>query len=244
MIELNGAVALVTGAGSGIGLAVCNALQGRGMKVVGSDIDSGRLDAFGDGAGASLAWPLDVGDAEAVAALPDALPEAWRAVEVLVNCAGHDIGGRQPFANGDADLYAGIIETNLIGTIRVTHAVARAMLERKRGHIVNIGSSAGHRTEQNTATYTASKHAIHGFSDTLRKDFAGTGVRVTEICPGRVRTNFGYARANTKAEADAHYDAVGQCLTPDDIAAGIIYALDQPPHVVVAQLHIMPADQL
>ena len=95
-----------------------------------------------------------------------------------------------------------------------------------------------------TSTYTASKHAVHGFSDCLRKDFSGSGVRVTEICPGRVRTNFGYARAETESEADAFYDSVGECLAPDDVANAIVYALEQPAHVVVSQLMLIPADQL
>ena len=243
-MNLSNAVALVTGAGSGIGQATTAALLEKQVRVIATDIDATRLQPLADNSARVLCLPLDVTDGDAVAQLPSSLPPEWWDVDILVNCAGHDIGGRRPFTDGHADRYAHIIETNLIGVMRITHALAVGMTARRNGHIVTIGSSAGHRTEATTSTYTASKHAIHGWCDSLRKDFVGTGVRVTEICPGRVRTNFGYARAETQADAEAHYNAVGQCLTSADVAHGIVYALEQPDHVVVSQLHLMPADQI
>ena len=236
-------VALVTGAGSGIGQATAIALLNRGARVIASDINPKRLQPFAEMSAKPFCVALDVTDGEAVAQLLRSLPLEFQDVDILVNCAGHDIGGRRPFVEGDPDNYARIVETNLIGVIRMTHAVAGAMVVRGGGHIVTIGSTAGHRTEPTTSTYTATKHAVHGWCDTLRKEFSGTGVRVTEICPGRVRTNFGYARAENKADADAHYDAMGQCLTADDVVRGILFALEQPDDVVVSQLHLMPADQ-
>ena len=244
MTQFEDTVAFVTGAGSGIGQGIAFALLNRGARVVVSDRAADRLgtltEAFPQTA---LSWPLDVSDGAAVMELTSALPEDWRGVNVVVNCAGHDVGGRRLFYEAKADDYAGIIETNVTGLIRVSHAFAPAMVEAGRGHIVNLGSYMGLRVVRTASAYAASKHAVHGLSETLRLDFAGTGVRVTEICPGRVRTGFAAARAGNQAAADAFYDEVGQCLSPEDIASAVIYALEQPPHVVVSQIAIMPSDQ-
>ena len=120
---------------------------------------------------------------------------------------------------------------------------AQGMVARRQGHIVNLGSYLGIRAVRTACAYTASKHAVHGLSETLRLDFVGTGIRVTEICPGRVRTSFAAARAGSQAAANAFYDEVGECLSPVDIANAVIYALSQPAHVVVSRLVIMPPSQ-
>ena len=241
--DLTQSVAVVTGGGSGIGRAVAVALAMRGASVVACDIDAERLESLAQETSGITAWPLDVTDRDAVERMPSRLPAELADVDILVNAAGHDIGGRRLFPTGEADKYAHIIDTNVTGLITMTLAFARGMSERGDGHIINIGSSAGLRSEATTSTYTASKHAVHGFSDSLRKDFVGTGVRVTELNPGRVRTNFGYARAASREDGDAFYDQVGTCLTPDDIANAIVYALTQPAHVVVAQMVLMPSNQ-
>ena len=244
MIDLSQATAFVTGAGSGIGQGIAQALLAKGAKVVVADRDGARLSALVDAwPDTALAWELDVGDGPKVAALPAALPAGWGDVDVVVNCAGHDIGGRRPFYEAEVDKYAGIIDTNVVGLIRVTHAFAKPMVAKGRGHIINLGSYLGLRTVPTASAYAASKHAVHGLNETLRLDFAGTGVRVTEICPGRVRTGFAAARAGNQAAADKFYDEVGECLSPEDIANAVIYAVEQPAHVVVTQLAIMPSSQ-
>lgn len=244
MIDLARATAFVTGAGSGIGQGIATALLQREAKVIVCDRDAARLERFTEQwPEKALAWPLDVGDGPAVAALPEALAEGWREVDVVVNCAGHDIGGRRPFYQAEVDKYAGIIDTNVVGLIRVSHAFARSMVARGCGHIINLGSYLGLRTVKTASAYAASKHAVHGLSETLRLDFAGTGVRVTEICPGRVRTGFAAARAGNQAAADKFYDEVGECLSPQDIANAVVYAVEQPAHVAVTQISIMPAGQ-
>lgn len=241
--DFTDSIALVTGAGSGIGRATALALARLGARVAACDVAKAPVEAMAAEHECITPWHLDVTDLAAVDMLPSSLPADLRDVDILVNAAGHDIGGRRPFPTGDAVRYANIIQTNVIGLITMTLAFARGMSERGRGHIVNLGSVAGLRTEPTTGTYTASKHAVHGFSDCLRKDFLNSGVRVTELNPGRVRTNFGYARADSEAEADRFYDQVGVCLTPEDIARAIVYALSQPDHVVVAQMVLMPSNQ-
>jgi len=237
-----GAVALVTGASAGIGVATVAALAARGCRVIATARRLDRLRALADGlGGAVLPWALDVRDAGATAGLIAALPEAWRNIDILVNNAGHDVGGRQRFDSGDVDEWADTIATNVVGLIRVTHAIAGGMVARGRGHIVNIGSVSGLESYLGGTIYAASKFAVHGFSGALRMDYAGSGVRVSEILPGLVRTEFALARwRGEKIRADAYYDQRGVTLAPEDIAASVVFALDQPPHVVIAQMVVMP----
>lgn len=237
-----GTVALVTGASSGIGLAIATALVAKGMRVIATGRDPARLrfvcDELGD-----LVFPLvlDVSDGEAVAALPDSLPEALRRIDVLINNAGHDVGGRRAFQDGEAEEWEAIIETNVNGLMRVTRAVAPGMLARGYGHVINLGSVSGLFTYAGGAAYNASKFAVHGFTEALRKDFAAADIRVTEILPGLVRTNFAANRLKGDKEAASEfYDRFAGCLYPEDIAATVVFALEQPSHVNVTQLVVEP----
>jgi NADP-dependent 3-hydroxy acid dehydrogenase YdfG len=178
-----------------------------------------------------------------VESLLSRLPDDWRSIDILVNNAGHDEGGRRRFDEGSADQWASIIETNVIGLIRTTRAVIPAMVERDHGHIVNIGSIAGISPYATGTIYSGSKHAVHGFSESLRLDFAGTGIRVTEILPGLVRTNFALTRWHDQTRADSFYDDFGVCLVPEDIARTVLFAIQQPPNVVISQLVVVPSAQ-
>jgi NADP-dependent 3-hydroxy acid dehydrogenase YdfG len=239
-----GSTALVTGASSGIGEGIATILIDNGFRVI---CAARRLDKLADLTGrfGSAAFPLelDVTDASSVESLHSRLPESWRSIDILVNNAGHDEGGRRRFDEGSADQWANIIETNVIGLIRTTHAVITDMIERDHGHIVNIGSIAGISTYATGTIYSGSKHAVHGFSESLRLDYAATGIRVTEILPGMVRTDFALTRWHDQARADSFYDDFGVCLTPEDIARTVLFAIQQPPHVVISQLVVVPNAQ-
>jgi NADP-dependent 3-hydroxy acid dehydrogenase YdfG len=175
-----------------------------------------------------------------VSKLPQALPGEFRDVAMLVNNAGHDVGGRRLFEEGSAEQWCDIIETNVQGTIRLTHALIDGMLARGSGHIVNMGSIAGLKPYASGTAYVSSKFAVHGFSETLRLDYAGRGIRVTEIMPGLVRSGFAEQRLGDEREAKAFYDSFEQCLQPQDIAQTVLYALQQPKHVEIAQLVVLP----
>ena len=233
--------ALVSGASGGIGTAVCRHLVGEGYRVVATarKLESLRnlQQELGD---ALLPLALDLTDADAVSALPGQLQAPFDRVDVLVNNAGHDVGGRQMFEQGSADQWCEIVETNVQGMIRLTHALIDGMLERGQGHIVNMGSIAGLKPYATGSAYVTSKYAVHGLSDTLRLDFAGRGVRVTEIMPGLVRTGFAEQRLGDAEQAQAFYDSFEQCLDPDDVARTILFALQQPRHVEIAQLVVLP----
>ena len=237
--NLTGAVALVTGAGSGIGEATARHLAEAGLHVVCAGRRIDRVESVASRIGGH-ALALDIVDPVSVESIEDRLPAGFREIAVLVNSAGHDVGGRRRFDAGNADEWARIVETNVTGLIRVTRQLIPGMLARDRGHVVNIGSIAGLVAYKTGSIYAASKHAVHGFSESLRQDFAGTGVRVSEILPGMVRTEFALNRWNDVPTADAFYDDFGVCLEPDDIARAVLYCLCQPAHVVVSQLVVMP----
>jgi len=190
----------------------------------------------------AIAVALDVADAGSVGSLTERLPEVWRDVELLVNNAGHDVGGRRRFDRGSIEDWVATVQTNAIGMMRVTHALLPGMVERGRGHVVNIGSIAALDVQSGGAAYVTSKFAVNGFSQALRADFKGKGVRVTQILPGLVRTEFAETRwAGDTARADEFYGKFPVVLDPADVARAVVYAAEQPPHVTIAELVVVPA---
>ena len=242
MQKLSGKTVLVTGASAGIGQATASALISAGARVICSARRLARLNSLVSNLGANaIALELDVCDAASVNSLHSRLPNQWREIDILINNAGHDAGGRRPFHLGSIDEWSAIIETNVMGLVRVTRKVIENMVSRNCGHIVNIGSIAGIQPYATGTIYSGSKHAVHGFSESLRLDYAGTGIRVTEILPGMVRTDFAMTRWNDDVKAAAFYDKTEQCLTPEDIAQTVVFALEQPPHVVLSQMVVLPS---
>ncbi len=238
-------VALVTGASSGIGAAIAAALSRDGFHVVLTGRNAERLAHVAAGLpGASFPLILDLTDGPGITSLHDRLPEAFRDIAVLVNNAGHDVGGRRFFDEGTAEDWSAIIEANLLGLVRLTHVVSRGMIARGQGDIVNIGSLAAIRPAPRMAAYAASKAGVHALSDVLRADLARHGIRVTEILPGLTRTAFAATRlGGDQAAADRFYDKANASLSPADVADGVIYALARPRHMSVAQLVLVPSGQ-
>ncbi len=244
-LQLDKALALVTGASSGIGKSTVEALLAKGARVICTGRKLKPLQALVAGAvqDRALALELDVDDAESVASLLQRLPEAWREVDVLVNSAGHDKGGRSAFHEGEAQQWTAIIETNVNGLIRVTRCLIDGMRARGLGHVVNLGSVSGFMPYATGTAYAASKFAVHGFSESLRMDYQHSGVRVSEILPGLVETEFAERRWGDAEKAEKYYGSFGSVLKPQDVAAAVIYALEQPSHVNISQLVIQPAGQ-
>ena len=234
-------VVLVSGASSGIGAAICRLLVARQFRVVAAARNQDRLVQLAAQLGDAL-YPLvlDVTDSAAVSQVVQSLPEEFREIAALVNNAGHDVGGRRMFEEGSAEQWCNIIETNVQGTIRLTHALIDGMLARGSGHIVNMGSIAGLKPYATGTAYVSSKFAVHGFSESLRLDYAGRGIRITEIMPGLVRSGFAGQRLGDARRAEAFYDSFEQCLQPEDVAQTVLYALQQPKHVEIAQLVVLP----
>ena len=238
---LKGSTALVTGASAGIGLATARLLSDAGVRVIGCARRPEKLRAEMDVLSSpALALQVDVADSESVAGLMAQLPPDWQSIDILINNAGSDVGGRRDFHEGDVAEWVNTIQINVSGLMQVTAAVLPGMLERQSGHIVNLGSVAGLSGIRGCGAYVASKHAVHGLSDTLRQEYAGRGIRVSEILPGMVKTDFATARFSDAEKGDAYYESYGQCLEAEDIARSVLFALEQPPHVVVSQIVIVP----
>lgn len=236
---------LITGAAGGMGRAIAKALIAEKHKVVLADRDAKSLKAFAKELGAD-AFPLtlDVTDAAATSGMLEAIPDKFRPIDILVNNAGHDIGGRKRFDVGDADDWAAIIETNLTGMMRVTRAVLPDMVKRDTGDIVNMSSINALRIVPDMAPYSASKAGVHMFTETIRGELAETGIRVTELNPGLTRTGIILTRyRGDRAKEKAYFDQFKMAMDPEDIARSIMFALNQPRHVQMAQMVILPVNR-
>jgi 3-hydroxy acid dehydrogenase/malonic semialdehyde reductase len=245
MAALGGRNALVTGAGSGIGRAIAAALVERGVHVTLADIDDEAVTQLAGTLG-PLALPLklDVADHPTVDRLLESIPPDFRPIDILINSAGHDVGGRTNFARGPADDWTSILDVNLTGMVRVTRAVVPEMIERNSGDIVNMSSISALRLVPETAAYTTSKAGVRAFSDGLRADLSETAIRVTEVLPGLTRTNIILKRhRGDRALEQAYFDQARIALDPEDIARMVLFALEQPAHMQIAQLFVLPVNR-
>ena len=244
MGNIKGKIALITGASAGIGEKTAQALFEAGARVICSARRTKRLETIVEELGeCAVALELDVTNERSIETLLDRLPKEWRDIDILVNNAGHDIGGRRLFHEGTSQGWSAIIETNVIGLMRVTQAVLEGMIRRDSGHIVNIGSVAGVQTSPLCAVYSASKHAVHGFSETLRLDYGNTGIKISEVLPGMVKTEFAATRFDDEGRGAKYYEDFGICLEPEDIARSVMFVLDQPADVVIAQVLVLPTSR-
>ncbi|PIT03712.1 short-chain dehydrogenase [Bradyrhizobium nitroreducens] len=245
MTERSDQNVVLTGAAGGMGRAITKALLDSGRRVVLVDRDAKALQELAATAGdAVFPIQLDVSDAKAVDRLPDAIPGHFKPVDVLINNAGHDIGGRTRFDIGSADDWSNIIQTNLIGLMRVTRAILPGMVQRNAGHVVNISSINAVRIVPDMAAYSTSKAGVHMFTETLRGELADTAIRVTELQPGLTRTNIILTRYRGDQQKEKEYfDQFRMALDPADIARSIVFALDQPAHVQIAEMMILPVNR-
>ena len=177
---------------------------------------------------------LDVRDLKAVEALPENLPREFKDVDILVNNAGLALGVTSVENNSVFDART-VMETNVLGVVAFTSAFLPGMIKRGDGHIINMGSIAGHVAYAKGSVYNASKFAVKGFTDAARHDLMGTPIRVTHIAPGMVQTEFSVVRLSDKTAADNLYNGIVP-LTGDDIADTVIYAATRPKHVQVSEI--------
>jgi NADP-dependent 3-hydroxy acid dehydrogenase YdfG len=227
----------VTGASSGIGAATARLLIEAGYAVVGGArrVETVRA-ALAPLGGRAL--ELDVRDDASVARFVGELG----AVDVLVNNAGLSLG-LATVAEADVEDWRTMYETNVLGVLRLTRALMPSLVASGDGHLVNVGSIAGFETYPGGAGYTASKHALRAVTKTLRQELLGEPVRVTEICPGLVETEFSVVRfGGDRDRAAAVYQGL-EPLTPEDVAACILWALERPAHVNIDEIVVRPRDQ-
>ena len=233
-------VAVVTGASSGIGAATAVALGRRGYQIV---VGARRVDRLKRVAGEEgLALPLDVTDEASVKAFVREVSRRFGRVDVLVNNAGGALG-LEPIAEARDDDWTTMWETNVLGLMRMTRACLPLLRKAKHGHIVNLGSIAAFETYAGGAGYTAVKHAVRAISRTLRLELNGEPIRVTEIDPGLVETEFSLVRfKGDRKAARAVYEGL-KPLTAEDIADCIAFAVTRPPHVDIDEIVIRPVAQ-
>lgn len=236
-------IAMVTGASSGIGEACARRLHDAGYAVIITGRNAARLSEISDSLnGDVFVLPFDVRDRQACGDALEALPAEWRDIDVLVNNAGLALG-LEPEFEGDWADWDGMIDTNVKGLLAMTRLIVPGMVERGRGHIVNIGSVAGDAAYANGAVYCATKAAVKTLTDGLRIDLVRTPVRVTLLKPGLVETNFSRVRFHGDNErADNVYKGIVP-LTADDIADACLYAVQAPSHVQIAEMLILATHQ-
>jgi NADP-dependent 3-hydroxy acid dehydrogenase YdfG len=229
--------AVVTGASAGIGRETARQLAAGGLEVVVGARRVDRLEELAAEIGAT-AHVLDVTDQASV----ESFAAAAGPIDVLVNNAGLS-RGLDPVAAATTEDWAAMYETNVLGAMRVARAFIPRLIESGDGHLINLGSISGFEVYPGGAGYTASKHALRAVTKTLRLELLGQPVRVTEICPGLVETEFSLVRfAGDAARAKAVYSGM-QPLSAVDIAECIAWAVSRPSHVNIDEIVVRPRDQ-
>lgn len=243
MTNLNDKIALITGASSGIGEATAHLLSDSGLKLI---LAARRIDRLRK-LQTELRSPvhlieLDVRNQPAVEKAIDQLPSEWKQIDLLINNAGLS-RGLDKLHEGKLQDWEEMIDTNVKGLLYVSRAVIPGMVTRGRGHIINIGSIAGHEVYPAGNVYCASKHAVDAITKGLRLDLNGTPIRVSTVDPGLVETEFSIVRFRGNSErAEKTYQGL-KALTPSDIAEAILWIANRPDHVQVAEIIILPTAQ-
>ena len=243
---------LITGATSGFGEATARRFAAEGWRVIITGRRKERLEALrkeleglhGSIEGPPIIHPLhfDVRDNAAVEAAMASMPEEWKAIDVLVNNAGL-AAGLDPIQEGNLDDWNRMIETNVKGLLHMTRAVIPGMIARKRGHIINIGSTAGKEVYPKGNVYCASKHAVDALTKAFRQDLLPYGIKVTQIAPGMAETEFSLVRFNGDAERAKQVYAGVHPLLGEDIANLVYFAATLPAHVCINDLVVSPTAQ-
>jgi len=238
-------IVLVTGATAGFGLAIARRFAAEGARVIAAGRRAERLAAIEAELGAARCLPLvlDVRDRAAIADALSALPQEWAALDVLVNNAGL-ARGRGRAQDAALDDWDEMVDTNVKGLMYMTRAVLPGMVARDRGHIVNIGSTAGEWPYPGGNVYGASKAFVRQFSLNLRADLFGTALRVTDIEPGLVGgTEFSAVRFHGDSGRAASVYAGTEPLMPEDVAEAVHWVASLPPRVNINTLQMMPVGQ-
>ena len=238
---------LITGASSGIGAGCARKFASQGARLILNARSTGKLESLAlelkeKYNSDCYVMPFDVCDRKAAAAAMEALPDEWKSIDVLVNNAGMAVGVDKEH-EGNLEEWDVVIDTNIRALLSMTRLVVPGMVERGSGHIINIGSIAGDAAYPGGSVYCASKAAVKALSDGLRIDLVDTPLRVTNIKPGLVETNFSVVRfRGDKERADNVYKGI-KALSGDDIAEVVYFAASAPEHMQVAEILVMPTNQ-
>lgn len=238
---------LITGATSGIGEAVARKMAGLDCRLILTGRRNDRLNDLSEKLKSEfnteiLTLNFDVRERKTVEDIFSALPVEWQNIDVLVNNAGL-AAGLAPLQDGDVTDWETMIDTNIKGLLYTTRAVLPYMIARHKGHIINIGSIAGTETYPNGNVYCATKHAVNSLSEGMRMDLVHTGIKVSQILPGAVETEFSLVRfKGDQARADKVYEGFTP-LSGKDIADAIAFVIEAPAHVNISDMMILPSAQ-
>jgi len=247
MGNLAGKTVFVTGASSGIGRATALAFAREGSRILlcarrGDLLKLLELELAAAGASETHSFELDVRNRAAVESSLSGLPSAWREIDVLVNNAGLSRGLTKLYED-DPENWEEMIDTNIKGLLYVTRVIVPGMVGRNRGHVINLGSTAGYITYANGAVYCATKAAEKSISEGLKIDLMGTAVRVSSVDAGMVETSFSEIRfRGDKERAGKVYQNITP-LQPEDVADAIVWAASRPPHVNIHNILMTTIDQ-
>lgn len=237
-------IALITGATSGIGEATARILAPDYYLIITGRRED-RLNKLKKELGVETdvhTLNFDVRDREAVSKAIGSLPDAWKEIDLLINNAGN-AHGLSPIDQGDIDDWDAMIDINVKGLLYVSRAVVPGMVERKRGHIVNIGSIAGKEVYPNGNVYCASKFAVDALNSGMRLDLNNHGIKVSQVSPGLVETEFSMVRFKGDASRSEKVYEGFQPLTGVDVAEVIHYMVTRPPHVLMSDVVLLPTAQ-
>ncbi len=236
-------IVLITGATSGIGLACARKFAVNGDKLILTGRNEHRLaELKKELATDVLTVAFDVRDRKKAQQYISGLPDEWQKIDVLVNNAGLALG-LEPEYEGNMDDWETMIDTNIKGLLTMTRLIVPGMVERNSGHIINVGSVAGDAAYAGGNVYCATKAAVKALTDGLRIDVANTAIRVTNLKPGLVETNFSNIRFKGDEERAAKLYTGIKPLTGDDIADVAVYAANAPEHVQIAEVLILATHQ-
>lgn len=247
-----GKIILITGATAGFGEATARRFASEGWRVIITGRRRERLEVLKreleglhgtiEGGTVVHALRMDVRDNDAVQRTIESLPGDWKAIDVLVNNAGL-AAGMAPIQEGDLEDWNAMLDTNVKGLLHVSRAVIPGMIERGKGHIVNIGSVAGKEVYPRGNVYCASKHAVDALSKAMRQDLLPHGIKVTQIAPGLAETEFSMVRFKGDEHKAKQVYMGMEPLRGDDIANLVWFAATLPPHVCINDLVVTPTAQ-
>ncbi len=247
MEHLNNKTVFITGASSGIGKACAYAFAKEKARLIISSRTKDTIDAIAEDIRKKFnvevfGLQLDVRNNDLIKKNISTLPSKWGDIDILINNAGLGRGTNKLYED-DIDGWEEMIDTNIKGLLYVTRAIVPKMVERKSGHVINIGSIAGHETYPGGSVYCATKHAVTAITRSLRMDVLDKGIRVSTVDPGMVETNFSVVRFyGDKEKAKNAYKGLIP-LNGDDIAEAVIFCATRPPHANINEIIIMPSVQ-
>ncbi|KZV97671.1 NAD(P)-binding protein [Exidia glandulosa HHB12029] len=245
--RLHNKIVLITGASAGIGKAGSNVIlvarRTEALNDVAAACRTAHKESGVNAGGKFASVTLDMSKKEQIAKLWDQVPSELRNVDVLVNNAGFVYGLERVGSIAESDIDA-MFATNVLGLITMTQILVKDFKARNAaGHVINLGSIAGREPYVGGAIYCSTKHAVRAFTGALMRELVDTPIRVTEVQPGMVETEFSIVRfRGDKSAADKVYEGLDP-LTPEDIAEEIVWAASRPPHVNIAELFVLPTNQ-